>query len=93
MAMHNAVLLARPKRVAENQRQQRKKVQKRLYIAKRGVLSGAEGLGLIEKRDSSQNNSPADVQQEVRQRAPSKCSLCSSLEHNARKCPERQSTV
>ena len=34
-----------------------------------------------------------DVSSDVRQRAPPKCSLCSSLEHNARTCPERQRNV
>jgi hypothetical protein len=56
---------------------------------KEGVLTGTEALGLIEKGDSSQNNGTVDVQAEVEPRALPKCSLCSSLEHNARTCTER----
>ena len=91
MAMHNAVLLAsqNERLYAENQRQKRKKAQRRSYIAKGGVLTSTEALGLVEKDDSSQNSGTANIQQEAQQRAPLKCSLCSSLEHNARTCPER----
>ena len=31
----------------------------------------------------------ASILGERRQRAPPKCSVCQSLEHNARTCPER----
>ena len=91
MAMHSAVLLAsqNERLLAENQRQKRKQVKKLSYIAKGGVLSGAEALSLVGNSDNSQNNSTLDMQAEVRQRAPSRCSLCSSLQHNARTCPER----
>ena len=46
MAMSSAVLLAseNEKLQVENQRQKRKRAIKRTYIAKGGVLSGAEGL-------------------------------------------------
>ena len=89
--MHNAVLLAsqNERLYAENQRQKRKRTQKRSYIANGGTLRGAEARGLIQSGESSQNNSVADVQPTVRQRAPPKCSLCGSLQHNARTCLER----
>ena len=45
MTMSSAVLLAseNEKLRMENQRQKRKRAQKRTYIARGGVLSGAEG--------------------------------------------------
>jgi hypothetical protein len=45
MAMSSAVLLAsgNEKLRMENQRQKRKRAKKRTYIARGGVLSGAEG--------------------------------------------------
>jgi hypothetical protein len=95
MAMHSAVLLAaqNERLLAENERQKRKKAKKRSYIAKGGALTGAEALSLIENSDGSQNNGTAEVLAEVRPRASCKCSLCSSLEHTACTCPERQSIV
>ena len=47
----------------------------------------------METGENSSTEVVNDVRNEVRKRAPPKCSLCSSLEHNARTCPERQSTV
>jgi hypothetical protein len=46
MAILSAILLAseNEKLYIENQRQKRKRAQRRTYIAKGGVLSGAEGL-------------------------------------------------
>jgi hypothetical protein len=95
MAMHSAALLKsqNERLYAEHRHQKRKRTQRRSYIAKGGVLTGAEGLALIDKGDRSQNNSTVDVEAKVQQRASPKCSLCSSLQHNARTCPERQSII
>ena len=95
LAMHGAVLLANEneKLRVENQRQKRKRVQKRSLIAKGGILSSAEAQNLIEKGEDSQMQVVEDRQSGAQQRAPRKCSLCSSLEHTARTCPERQSTT
>jgi hypothetical protein len=95
LAMHNAVLLANQneKLYAENQRQKRKRGQQRSYLTRGGVLTGAEAQHLMETGENSSTEVVNDVRNEVRKRAPPKCSLCSSLEHNARTCPERQSTV
>mgnify|MGYP003428884493 FL=1 len=92
MAMHSAVLLAHEnKRLqSENQRQKRKREKRRLYIAKGGILTGAEAQSLIEREEISRTEVEARDRGEVRQRAPPKCSVCQSLEHNARTCPERQ---
>lgn len=95
LAMHNAVLLTDEykKVLAENQRQKRKRVQKRTFIAKGGVLSDTEAQDLIEKGNNSRTEVAENAQSRVQQRAPRKCSLCSSLVHTARTCPERQATI
>lgn len=95
MAMHNAVLLAsqNEKLFAENHRQKRKRAQRHSYIAREGVLTGGEAQSLIETDDNSGTAAVEEAASGVRQRAPPKCSVCSSLAHNARTCSERQSNV
>jgi hypothetical protein len=95
VAMHSALFLAHEneKLRTENQRQKRKKAEKRSYLAKGGILTGAEAESLIEKESISRTEAEVRDRGEVRQRAPPKCSVCQSLEHNARTCPERQRTV
>ena len=94
LAMQNAVLLASEniKLHAENTHQKQKRAQKRLYIAKGGVLTGIEAQLLLEDDEIEQNNIVEVVENEIRetrQRAPPKCSLCGSLEHKAPKCTRR----
>jgi hypothetical protein len=94
LAMQSAVLLAEEVRQLrhETERQKKKKAKKRTFIAKGGVLTVQEG------RDLSQNATivveSGDVCQEatIHTRAPPKCSICKSLEHNARTCPIRQAS-
>ena len=88
MAMSSTVLLAseNEKLRMENQRQKRKKAQRRTYIAKGGVLSGAEGAS----RASAAEEGAAAAERP--QRALRKCSMCTSTEHTARTCPRRQPT-
>jgi hypothetical protein len=95
LTMHSAVLLVdqNEKLQAENKRQKRKREQKRTFLTKGGVLSGAEAQALIENGESSRTEVVEAEPSGVRRRAPSKCSLCSSLEHNARTCAKRQRTV
>lgn len=95
IAMHNAVLLANQnkKLFTENQRQKQKQAQRRRYIAREGVLTGIKAQNLIEIGESSRTAAVEEAASRVRQRAPPKCSLCSSLAHNARTCPERQSKI
>jgi hypothetical protein len=77
----------------KNQRQKRKRVQKRSYLARGGILTVAKAQSLIETERESRTEAVASVLGERRQRAPPKCSICQSLEHNARTCPERQRTI
>jgi len=95
VAMHSAIFLAHENERlrTENQRQKRKKAQKRSYLAKGGVLTGAEAQSLIETERISRTEAEARDRGEVRQRALLKCSVCQSLEHNARTCLERQKTA
>jgi hypothetical protein len=89
MAMHNGVLLARQNEqlLVENRRQKQKRAKKRLYIAKGGILSSSEAQELINKRNNTLEEAEKGKPAEARQRAPPKCSLCSSLEHKAPACP------
>jgi hypothetical protein len=48
---------------------------------------------LMESGKNSQNNDVANVQLAAQQRAPRKCSMCGSLQHNARTCPECQNII
>ena len=87
MAMSSAMLLAseNEKLYMENQRQKRKRAQRRTYITRGGVLSGAEGASRAQAAEGA-----AEVAAERPQRAPRKCSTCKSIEHNVRTCPRRQ---
>jgi hypothetical protein len=92
MAMHSAVMLAsqNERLTAENQRQKRKKAKRRMYIAKGGILIGAEAQVLIDNNENSRTDAVQDRQGEARQCAPPRCSLCGSLEHKAPICPRYQ---
>jgi hypothetical protein len=88
MAMLSAVLLAseNEKLCMENRRQKKKKVERRTYIARGGVLLGVEGAS----RAQAAQEGVAEVAAERPQRVLRKCSICKSTEHNARTCPRRQ---
>ena len=91
LAMQSAVLLANEntKLHAENAHQKRKRAQKRSYIAKGGVFTGAEAQSLLENEQNSDVEVVESEVRETRKRALPKCSLCGSLEHKAPKCPRR----
>ena len=94
--MLSAVLLTseNKKLYIENQRQKKKRAEKRTYIARGGVLSGAEGAsrtqaaqeGVVEGAAEAAE-AAAEAATERPQRAPRKCSICYSIKHNARTCP------
>jgi len=92
--MLSAVLLAseNEKLRIENQRQKKKRVEKRTYIARGGVLSGAEGASRAQAAQEGVVEGAAEAATERPQRAPRKCSICYSIEHTARTCPRRQAT-
>ena len=73
----------------ENQRQKIKRVKKRKYIAKGGVLLGAEGASRAQVVREGAAEGAAEAAAERPQRAPRRCSICTSIEHTARTCPRR----
>ena len=89
MAMHNAVLLTEENRQlrAANERQKKKRAKRKSYIAVGGVLTVQEGLNRSQMVDIEHMKELTNRPQEPRVRAPPRCSICSSLEHNARICP------
>jgi hypothetical protein len=91
MAMSSAVLLASENETLrmENQRQKRKRAKQRTYIARGGVLTGAEGQSRAQAAQTRREDAVADAAAERPQRAPRKCSMCYSTEHTARTCPRR----
>ena len=91
MAMLSAVLLAseNEKLYIKNQRQKKKRAKKRTYIARGGVLSGAEGASCAQAAREGVVERAAEAAAERPQRAPRKCSMCESTEHTARTCPRR----
>jgi len=90
MAMLSAVLLASENKNLrmENRRQKGKRAQRRTYIARGGVLLGAEGAS----RAQATQEEVAEAAAKRPRRALPKCSMCKSTEHNVRTCPRRQVT-
>ncbi|OCK93672.1 uncharacterized protein K441DRAFT_722342 [Cenococcum geophilum 1.58] len=80
----------------ENQRQKRKRVTRRTYIARGGVLLGVEGLSRVQAAQKGAVEGAAEGAAEAAaerpQRVVRKCSMCKSTEHTARTCPRRQVT-
>jgi hypothetical protein len=95
MAMHGATLLKRQNEqlLEENKRQKQNRVRKCRYIAKGGIYIRQEAQELIDHVENSQNAAEIGRSEESRPRAPLRCSLCTSLEHKANRCPERQGLI
>jgi len=94
IAILSAVLLAskNKKLYIKNQRQKRKRAKKCTYIARGGVLLGAEGASCAQATQEGAVEGAAEAAAEQPQRALRKCSMCKSIEHNARTCPKWQAT-
>ena len=99
--MHNAAILAAENKAlrAENTRQKRKRAQRRITIAEGGILTIQEGQEKIYGRELEEQIQDEVEQAQIytmpagaRTRAAPRCSLCDSLEHNARTCPKRRRT-
>ena len=89
--MQNAALLLEENKQlrAANDRQKAKRARKRLFISHSTTLTAVEGVQLVQQ-SNIQDTAPAGELNGIRQRALPKCSLCKSLQHNARTCPKRQ---
>ncbi len=93
LAIHNAVLLADENsalRIANN-RQTQKRTKTVSSISQGGILTVQEGLVRTQSVGNIENGGGEQPVNEPKRRAPSKCSLCSSLEHTARTCAQRYS--
>jgi hypothetical protein len=91
LAMHSAVLLTEENKHLRtaNERQKKKKAKRKEYIATGGVLTVREGLNRAQMCDVGSNTGVPNQAASVRLRAPRTCSMCKSLEHTARTCPQR----
>ena len=74
---------------AANNKQKRKREATRSYVAHGGVLTAAEGLQLAQDIENEQQGRVEAGPSNPKKRAPSKCSICKSEEHNARTCPHK----
>ena len=87
---NTAFLLEENKQLwAANNRQKAKRAQKCLFISHSTTLMAAEDVQLIQQ-SNIQDMAPAVGSNGVRQRAPPKYNLYSSLQYNTRTCPKRQ---
>lgn len=71
---------------ASNKLLQEKKKRTKKQLQHGGVLQVQEARQLILERDNAIEQQETQVAQQRRQRAPRKCSRCTSLEHTARTC-------
>jgi hypothetical protein len=94
MAILSAMLLVNEneKLRMKNQRQKREGAMNCTYIAKGGILLGAEGASRVQVTPIRVAKRVLEAAVERPQRVLRKCSMCSSIEHTARTCPERQTT-
>ena len=95
MAMQSAVLLAAENRKlrAANERVKKKRAKRKSYVGKGQVLSAQEVQegqvqSVVEEEGGNQVIRESELALPIR--APRTCSICRSLEHTARTCPERQ---
>ena len=91
LAMHSAVLLAdeNKKLRTANEQQKKKRAVRRSYIARGGVLTIQEGLDRSQIDYTELEGGVIDQVTTIQSRAPRMCSVCRSLEHTARTCPQR----
>ena len=95
MAIQSAVLLAAENRKlrAANERVKKKRAKRKSYVGKGQVLSAQEVQegqvqSVVEEEGGNQVIRESELALPIR--APRTCSICRSLEHTARTCPERQ---
>jgi hypothetical protein len=95
MAMQSATILAaeNKKLRAANEKIKKKRQKKKSYIGKGGVLTAQEVQEAqrgVENRVETEIEVVQQPSQPGPSRAPRMCSICRSLDHTARTCPERQ---
>jgi hypothetical protein len=95
MAMHSTILLATQNEqlMEENKHQKQNRAKRRKYTARGGIVTGAEARELAQNAEYRSQEAQTGNQAEPQQRAPPRCSLCTSLEHKANRCPGLQGVV
>ena len=95
LAMHNAALLADENRALRRaqERQKQKRSKPVSSISQGGILTVQEGCIRTENVHNSDATVAESSRTQLRTKAPSRCSLCSSYEHTARTCAQRYSTI
>ena len=95
MAIASAILLTSEnnKVYIENQRQKKKRVKKRTYIARGGILLGVEGASRAQTAQEGAVEGAAEAAVERPQRAVRKCSMCTSTKYTVRTCLRRQISI
>ena len=90
--MNSAILLSEENRQlrSENERQKKKRVKRRAYIATGGVLTVQEGLDLAKRANIEAGPRVAESEVTIQTRAPRTYSLCRCQSHTARTCPTNQ---
>lgn len=71
---------------AANEYLQSKKKRKKQYIQRGGSLQVQEAIEIVQNRNRVPQPATVDPYEQPRQRAPSRCSRCGSLNHTARTC-------
>ena len=91
LAMYSTTLLTEENRLlrAENARQKRKKAIKKTYIASRGILTASEGAKQVQNTENASVTENTGPSRNTPIRTPRMCSICRSIEHTARTCPNK----
>jgi hypothetical protein len=92
--MNSAILLTEENRQlrGENEKQKKKRVKRRAYIATGDVLTVQEGLDLAKKANIKAGPRVAESEVTIQTRAPRTCSLCRCQSHTTRTCPTKQAS-
>ena len=93
-AMTGATILAAENQTLHhaNQKQKRKRASERIYIGEGDVISGKEGQDRAKRARANKATAESKADRSGKTsstRASPKCSVCGTLEHNARVCPDR----
>jgi hypothetical protein len=92
MVIHSGVILAEENRQlrSKNERQKKKRAKTRSYITTGGILTSQEGVERSQMANIERTGGVVVREAQPPQtRAPKMCSVCRSLAHTARTCPER----
>jgi hypothetical protein len=91
MAMQSAALLAAENRElrAANEKQKRKRERRRTYIGQEDALTIEEGVDRVRRAGEQEREIVEVSEEQPRKRAAPRCSVCGTIGHTARTCPQR----